>query len=125
MRLLLDAHALLWWLDNPLRLSQEAKKLIKDGKNICYVSTATIWEIIIKKALGKLDIPDNLEDVLTTNNFKSLSITISHSLAIERLPDLHRDPFDRMLIAQAICEELTLIKRDPDIIKYSVPFILA
>src|SRR5438552_10823375 len=108
MTLLLDTHVLLWWLDDPKQLSRQAKKAIQDGANSVYVSAAVAWEIAIKKALGKLDAPDDLEDVLAANRFLSLPITIPHALAVLALPNHHLDPFDRILIAQALHEGFRL-----------------
>jgi len=125
MTLLLDTHALLWWLDDPKLLSQGARRAIRDGSNTVYVSAAAVWEIAIKKALGKLAAPDDLEAAMTANRFLPLPITIPHSLAVLALPAHHRDPFDRMLIAQAIHEKFRLVTRDADIQKYPVPQIVA
>jgi len=120
MKLLLDTHVLLWWLDDPVLLSRQARDAIREGKNSVYVSAVVTWEIVIKNSLGKLDIPSDLEDVLVANRFLQLPITVSHTTAVRRLPNYHRDPFDRMLIAQAMCEELTVVSRDSNIHKYSV-----
>jgi PIN domain nuclease of toxin-antitoxin system len=125
MTLLLDTHVLLWWLDDPGRLSRAARKAIQDGANPVYVSAAVAWEIAIKKALGKLDAPDNLEDVLEANRFRPLPIPIPHALAVRSLPDHHRDPFDRILIAQALHEGFRLVNRDAEIARYPVPQIVA
>src|SRR5689334_10810627 len=123
--LLLDTHALLWWLDDPKQLSKQARRAIRDGTNIVYVSAAVAWEITIKKALGKLDAPDNLEEVLEANRFLPFPITVAHALAVRALPVHHRDPFDRMLIAQALHEGFRLVSRDPEIARYPVPLITA
>ena len=120
MNLLLDTHVLLWWLDDPTRLSEASRTAIRDGKNTVYVSAAAVWEIVIKKALGKLDAPDDLDEVLRTCRFTPLPVTIAHALAVRSLPTHHRDPFDRMLVAQAICEGLTVVTRDPQILLYPV-----
>ena len=104
MTLLLDTHVFLWWLDDPKHLSEASRKAIRNGKNRVYISAAVAWEIAVKSALGKLDAPDDLEDVIKVNRFLPLSITIAHALAVRSLPDHHRDPFDRILIAQAIQE---------------------
>jgi PIN domain nuclease of toxin-antitoxin system len=125
MRLLLDTHVLLWWLEDPKRLSRAARKAIQEGANPVYVSAAVAWEITIKKALGKLDAPDNLEDVLEANRFLPLPITIPHALAVRSLPNHHRDPFDRILIAQALHEGFYLVNRDSEIAKYPVPQLIA
>ena len=125
MTLLLDTHVLLWWLEDPSKLSNQAKKAIQDGTNRVYVSAAVAWEIAIKKALGKLDAPDDLEEMLDSNRFISLPVTIPHALTVLALPNYHRDPFDRMLIAQALHEGFRLVTRDQEIAKYPVAQILA
>lgn len=125
MTLLLDTHVLLWWLEDPKQLSRAARKAIEEGANPVYISAAVVWEIAIKKAIGKLDSPDNLEEIMEADGFLSLSITISHALAVQSLPNHHRDPFDRMIIAQALHEGFYLVSRDPEIAKYPVPQILA
>ncbi len=125
MTLLLDTHCLLWWLGDPAQLSKLAQKAIRDGRNTVYVSAAVAWEIAIKKALGKLEAPDDLQEVLKANDFHALPITVGHALATRLLPDIHRDPFDRLLIAQALEEGFRLVTRDPEIAKYAVPQILA
>jgi PIN domain nuclease of toxin-antitoxin system len=125
MKLLLDTHVLLWWLDNPRLISAPVAKAIADARNSVYVSAAIVWEIAIKKRLGKLECPDDLEDAIEANGFFSVSISVTHARLVETLPDHHRDPFDRMLVAQAISEGLTLATRDRDIMKYTVPYVVA
>lgn len=125
MNLLLDTHVLLWWLDDPKRLSEAARDKIRDDANIVYVSAAMVWEIIIKQALGKLDAPDNLEEVLRECRFTPLPITVAHAMAVGSLPMHHRDPFDRMLVAQAHTEGMTVVTRDPKVLQYTVPNIVA
>ena len=126
MNLLLDTHVLLWALDNHPTLSPAARTAIIDGHNVVFVSAATAWEITIKKALGKLQAPsDDYLDELKRHRFTPLDITTEHALAVERLPMHHADPFDRMLVAQAQVEKLTLVTRDPKILIYSVPIIKA
>lgn len=125
MNLLLDTHVLFWWLGDPSLLSKEAKRRITDGKNTVHISAAVVWEIVIKKSLGRLDSPDNLDEVLEANHFLPLPITIHHALAVQSLPGHHRDPFDRMLVAQAIHEGMTLVTRDPNIQKYAVSCLVA
>ncbi len=125
MTLLLDTHTFLWWLDDPQLLSNPARKAIGNGKYIVYVSAAVIWEIVIKRSLGKLDAPDDLEAAMAANRFLSLPVTILHALAVQTLPNHHRDPFDRILIAQARCEGFVLVSRDPQIAHYDVPIIAA
>ena len=98
---------------------------IGDGKNRVYVSAAVVWEIAIKRALGKLDAPDDLEAVMNANRFLTLPITVLHTLTVETLPHHHRDPFDRMLIAQARHEGFTFVSRDRTVASYGVTHIVA
>ncbi len=98
MNLLLDTHVLLWWLDDPSTLSDRAESAIRDPDNNVLVSAATVWEIIIKKAIGKLDAPDDLDQALRDCGFAALPVTVPHALAVRSLPTHHRDPFDRMLV---------------------------
>jgi len=125
MNLLLDTHVLLWWLDDNPSLLIKAKEAIADGGNIVFISVATIWEIRIKQALGKLKIPANFRNVLEQQAFEMLSITADHAHLIGELPAHHRDPFDRMLIAQALFEGFTLITRDSLFKRYKVSTIMA
>ena len=126
MKLLLDTHILIWWLDPTIStLSKAAYDVISDGESLVFVSVATAWEITIKKALGKLDAPANLEEELARHRFQPLPITISHALAVGQLPPHHNDPFDRILVAQAKVEGLTLVTRDEKLKMYDIPFIAA
>lgn len=120
MNLLLDTHVLLWWLDDPRRLSPNAATAIQDEGNEVFVSAAVVWEIMIKKALNKLAVPNDIVDVISQNRFNRLAITIEQALAVEKLPMHHRDPFDRILVAQAMVEGMTLVHRDQEIAKYTV-----
>lgn len=108
MNLLLDTHVLLWWLDDHPTLSRKAKAAIADGKNLVFISAVVIWEIRIKQALGKLTIPQNFQKVLNAQPFEMLDITVEHAHEIGDLPAHHRDPFDRMLVAQTKVEHLHL-----------------
>jgi PIN domain nuclease of toxin-antitoxin system len=125
MNLLLDTHIFLWWLDDPLKLSQEAATAIRNPDNLVYVSAATIWEISIKQALGKIDAPSDFNEVMKSCQFEALPICHEHAQSVRNLPLFHRDPFDRMLVSQAIIKNLTLVTRDSIIIKYAVPHLLA
>ena len=125
MNLLLDTHVLLWWLDDNPTLLINAKEIIADGGNIVFVSAATIWEIRIKQTLGKLEIPDNFRDVLEQQAFEILPITADHAHFIGELPAHHRDPFNRMLIAQALFEGFALVTRDNRFKRYKVSTIRA
>ncbi len=120
MRLLLDAHALLWWLADDPALSEGASRAIADPQSTVFVSAATAWEIAIKRALGKLDAPSDLERQVELNRFEPLSITIGHAYAAGTLPRHHDDPFDRMLVAQAMAEQLAVVTRDTQIPLYGV-----
>ncbi len=126
MNLLLDTHTFLWAVDDNPNLSQEARAAIIDGNNLVFVSAATAWEISIKKAIGKLTMPNGsyLEE-LKVHRFTLLDITTEHALAVENLPQHHKDPFDRLLIAQAQIEKFTLVTRDSRIKQYAVQIIKA
>lgn len=125
MRLLLDTHALLWSLGDPDRLDAEARGAIQDAQNDVLVSAASVWEMAIKSALGKLSTPDDLLAQLRLNRFDALDVTLHHAQAVEDLPMLHRDPFDRMLVAQARSDGLRLVTRDPLVQQYDVPWMSA
>jgi len=125
MNLLLDTHTLLWWLDDHPSLSKKAKKAIADGSNLVFISAAVIWEIRIKQALGKLEIPRDFRIVLDQQPFETLPITADHAHMIGDLPAYHRDPFDRILVAQAKIERLTLVTRDSRLKQYKIPIIKA
>jgi PIN domain nuclease of toxin-antitoxin system len=120
---LLDTHVLLWWLDDPSLLSSGAQSAIRDPAHRAMVSTAAVWEMGIKKALGRLDIPSNLAAALDRDAIDVLEIGIDHALSVSELPMLHQDPFDRMQIAQANLEGLTLITRDRRIQQYDVSWL--
>jgi PIN domain nuclease of toxin-antitoxin system len=117
---LLDTHVLLWVLSDDPRLEGRARAAITDGRNRVLVSAVSAWEITIKKALGKLRVPDDLPAQLARQRFVSLDITVTHALAVGDLPHHHADPFDRMLVAQARTDRLTLITHDPQILHYEV-----
>lgn len=123
MNLLLDTHVLLWWLADDSSLQSAARDAIRDESNIVHVSAATAWEISIKKALGKLDAPDDLANALEVNNFRSLEITVAHATKAGALPRHHDDPFDRLHIAQAQTEQLTLVTHDAKFRAYEISVI--
>ena len=123
MRLLLDTHILLWWLADELRIPEKHREIIRDGKNQVLVSTASAWEVAIKQRLGKLRAPADLKSQLKAARFELLNITIDHALAVGELPDHHSDPFDRMLIAQARIEGLTLVTEDPKFLSYDLTIL--
>jgi PIN domain nuclease of toxin-antitoxin system len=123
--LLLDTHVVLWWLDDPAALEAPARRLIADPRNRVFVSAAVAWEITIKRQLGKLAAPDDLETALAEERFQHLPITVRHALAVAELPAIHGDPFDRIQIAQALLEGLTIVTRDATIPGYGVPCVRA
>ena len=125
MNLSLDTHVLLWTLSAPERLSKVARSAIEDPANIVFVSAAVAWEIEIKVALGKLRAPSDLLQQLAAANFQELPITIAHALAIKQLPNLHRDPFDRIMLAQAKAAGLTFVTADPEVLQYPAAFLRA
>lgn len=124
MRLLLDTRVLLWWLADE-SLTSEARDAIADQANLAVVSAASAWEISVKKALGKLAAPDDLEHQVRAGGFSPLPISIAHALAAGQLPRHHDDPFDRMLIAQAFREGLTIVTRDKRFAEYGVALLSA
>ena len=119
-RFLLDTHVLLWWLDGSPELGPRCKELIADQRNQVYVSAATTWEISIKKALGKLEAPDDIDSIVEDEGFSKLPISLYHGQLAGSLPMLHRDPFDRMLIAQSQAEGLILMTSDNNIGLYNL-----
>ena len=125
MNLLLDTHVLIWVFSQDSSLSQTATEAIRDGRNLVFVSAVTAWEIAIKKAVGKLRVPGNYQEGLRRYRFTPLDITTEHALAVEQLPPHHKDPFDRMLIAQVQIERLTLVTHDPNMKAYGIPIIEA
>ena len=125
MSFLLDAHALLWWLADDPTLSGEARRVIADAESVVFVSAATVWEIAIKQSIGKLSAPSDLERQLQLHRFDPLPISVAHAYAAGFLPHHHDDPFDRMLVAQAEAEGLTIVTRDPRIARYGVPLLAA
>jgi PIN domain nuclease of toxin-antitoxin system len=125
MNLSLDTQVLLWTLSAPERLSAVARNAIEDPANIVFVSAAVAWEIEIKAALGKLRVPSDLLQQLAAANFQELPITIAHALALNELPNLHRDPFDRIMLAQAKAAGLTFVTADPEVLRYPATFLRA
>ena len=119
-RLLLDTHALLWWLAEPQRLDRCAYDAIADTSNEVFVSAISGWEIAVKNALGKLQAPDDLEAGIKKQGFTPLSLTFRHAKQAGTLPPHHGDPFDRMLVAQAQIEGLIVVTRDRHISRYDV-----
>lgn len=124
MRLLLDTHVFLWTIGEPSRLSDRVHRWLEDGDNEAWVSIASIWEIAIKTGLGRLRLPSDLGGFLArqlaTSNFRVLPIALTHAVAVRDLPLHHRDPFDRLLIAQSRIERLALVSRDTHMKAYEI-----
>jgi len=124
VRLLLDTHAFLWWVDGGRRLSLRARRAIADPANDCLLSMASAWEMAIKVSLGKLELPVSpgrfVSDQLAANRFRALAIDLRHVGEVAALPFHHRDPFDRLLAAQALSEGLPIVSADPIFRRYGV-----
>ena len=121
MRLLLDTHVLLWWLADDRKLGKTAREIIANPNNDVHVSTASVWEAAIKAALGRLEVElDDLEEAIVRNGFQPLPIGFRHAVTAGRLPSVHRDPFDRMLVAQASVEELRIVSHDQVFERYGL-----
>ena len=123
MRLLLDTHAFLWWTTDSKALKQDAKSAIIDPANQIFLSTISIWELGLKKALRRLILPEEIEEELALRRIEVLPITAAHAVRAPRLPLIHSDPFDRMLIAQAQIEKLTIVTRDREFADYDVAIL--
>ena len=121
MNLLLDTHILIWW-DEGRRISAEARRAIEEADAV-YVSAASAWEVAIKTALGRLRPTRTVEQATAESGFLELPVTFRHAEQVTVLPPHHRDPFDRMLVAQAAVEELSLVTRDPVFARYGVGVI--
>ncbi len=119
-RFILDTHVLLWWLEDSPQLGNRCKEIISDQRNQIYVSAATTWEISIKMSLGKLEAPEDMDSVVEDEGFSKLPISLYHGQLAGHLPSIHRDPFDRMLVAQAQAEGLILITADENIVQYKL-----
>lgn len=126
MQYLLDTHTFLWFLEGDNQLSDKVKNEITDVKNTCFISIASLWEIAIKSSLGKLNLKfpfDNLTSYLSANDIEIIPITFDHIQALRNLEFQHRDPFDRLIIAQAIKENLIILTQDSNFFKYSVKIV--
>ncbi len=125
MNLLLDTHVALWFFNDPARVREAAYEAIADGDNLVHLSSASVWEAVIKEATGRLTVPEPLESAASTAGFVELPVTWGHARAAAALPSLHADPFDRMLVAQAATEGFVLVTRDARIAAYAVATMLA
>lgn len=124
MRLLLDTHTFLWWINNDSLLSDSARAAIASERNECFLSLASCWELAIKASIGKLRLTKPVErfipEELAANDFQLLSIDFRHIAKVETLPFHHRDPFDRLLVAQVLTEKMTIISADTVLSEYGV-----
>ena len=127
MNILLDTHVLLWWAVDDPQLPVRLRQALESPDNQVFLSSASVWELVIKQGLGRIRLPDEptdwLQAYLTQYGLLPLAIEHSHALAIRDLPPKHKDPFDRMLIAQAVCEGMTLATADQAIRQYDVPVL--
>ena len=124
MNLFLDTQLILWFATDPRRLSKEARSLLLDSANELFFSAATLWEIAIKRGLGRFDFqvdPRRLWRMLPLNGYRELPVTGEHGIAVETLPLLHKDPFDRLLLAQARIEGMILLTKDLQLAEYGEP----
>lgn len=122
MGFLLDTHVALWWLEGAL---PDSVRRVLEAEPETYVSPVTLWEVTVKQSCGKLGGPTDLAERVRDAHFRPLPITLEHAIVAGRLPGIHRDPFDRMLVAQAKCAELTLVTRDAHVQKYDVDVLVA
>jgi PIN domain nuclease of toxin-antitoxin system len=125
MRFLLDSHVLLWWATSDPTLSPAAAEIIASPQSEVLVSVVSVWELGLKRARGKLKTPDNYLQLFQDNRFITLPVNLDHTLVAYTLPAIHKDPFDRMLVAQAIVEKATLLTTDKILADYGIPIISA
>lgn len=124
MNFLLDTHVIIWLLDDTSPLTEDVRAMMRDRSHSLTISAASLWEISIKQAIGKLRVADDLINIMEKNGIHSLPITVNHAVAVRSLPLLHNDPFDRMLIAQARSEGLTLVTHDKIFQSYPVACLM-
>ena len=123
MKLLLDTHASLWWLSDDDRIGKHVARHLTDETNQVLLSAVVVWEVAIKRSLGKLDAPDDLVSILLGAGAQPLPVTLDHAAAAETLPWHHRDPFDRLLVAQALTEDAAIVSRDEPLSAYGVSIV--
>jgi PIN domain nuclease of toxin-antitoxin system len=121
VNLLLDTHAAIWWIADDERFGKVAEQLVLDPDARVLFSAVVMWEVTIKRRLGKLTVPDDWSQQLLNGGAVELPISLAHAAKVGDLPDHHRDPFDRLLVAQALIEDATLISRDRALAAYDVP----
>ena len=120
MRLLLDTHVAVWWFNDPTKVRPDARSVLEDSANDAFLSSASVWETGLKQATGRLDLPRQLDDLGRSEGLIELAISWEHARTAAALPRLHGDPFDRMLVAQALIEDLVVLTRDPLVQQYDV-----
>ncbi len=120
MRLLLDTHVAVWWFNDPGKVRTDARAALEDSSNEAFLSAASVWEAGLKQTTGRLDLPRQLDDLGRSGGFVELPISWAHARVAAELPRLHGDPFDRMLVAQAVLEDLVIVTRDSLIRQYPV-----
>ncbi len=123
MKLLLDTHTALWWLLDDERLGVDASRELTEDRNQILLSAAVVWEVSIKRSLGKLRAPPDFAAILLESGAQPLPITLDHAAAVESLPWHHRDPFDRLLLAQALSEGAAIVSRDEALLPYGVSLV--
>jgi PIN domain nuclease of toxin-antitoxin system len=123
VKLLLDTHAALWWLADDDRIGEDVVRHLTDDTNQVLISAVVVWEVATKRSLGKLDAPDDLAPTLLGAGAQPLPVTLEHAAAVEKLPWRHRDPFDRMLVAQALTEDAAIVSRDEPLSEYGVTIV--
>lgn len=122
-RFLLDTQIFIWWMEDQKRLKENIKSVLTDSTNTIFLSVTSVWEMVIKLKIGKLKLPKNWKQTIRNGRFEILPVNLEHTLALEELPLHHKDPFDRMLIAQANVEGCTFITVDQKIQKYKIPVV--
>src|SRR3990167_149253 len=120
MKYLLDTHVVLWWLTEPEKIKMKARQIIQDKSNLIFVSSASLWEMAIKKSIGKLTLPQTILEIISAESFKFLPVAPEEGLGVADLPFIHADPFDRLLIIQAKLHDLILITNDLKMMEYPV-----
>jgi PIN domain nuclease of toxin-antitoxin system len=123
LKLLLDTHAALWWLSDDKRVAESTAAYLTDATNQVLLSAAVVWEVAIKRSLGKLEAPDDLAATLLDAGAQALPISLEHAAAVRDLPWHHRDPFDRLLIAQAVLERAAVVSTDPALAPYDITVV--
>ena len=120
MKYLLDTHVLIWFAEDNKKLSKDFKDIISNQNNIIFVSVASVWETVIKLQLKKMKLKSSIREIIKEYEFEIVNIKMEHVLELQKLPNIHKDPFDRLLISQAIVENMTLVSADTKFPKYQV-----